>query len=46
MDYLAVIVTGNFPKKYREASSSSPHAEQVESVQIFVTEMSVEYNMA
>jgi len=46
MDYLAIIQTGNFPNKYREASSSPPHAEQVGSVQIFITEMSVEYNVA
>jgi len=36
---------GNFRQKYREGSSSSPHAEQVGSVQIVITEMSVEYNM-
>jgi len=37
MDYLAIIVTEYFAKKYTEASSSSPHAEQVGSVQIFIT---------
>jgi len=42
MDCLAIIVMGHFPKKYKEGLSSSPHAERVGSVQMFITEMSVE----
>jgi len=37
MECLVIIVVGHFPKMCREASSSSPHAEQIGSVPIFIT---------